>query len=49
MLLKRDPWVQFEECLMDVLGEMEKMLQTTSNGKKTIDKTDFVIKSLYPI
>ena len=36
MLVKRDPWTQFEECLTDILGEMEKMLQTTSNGKKTI-------------
>ena len=36
MILKRDPWVQFEECLMDMLGEMEKMLQITSNRKKTI-------------
>ena len=38
MLLKRDPWTQFEEFLMDVLGDMEKMLQTTSNGTKTAAK-----------
>ena len=36
MLLKWDRWMQFEEYLMNMLGEMEKMLQTTSNRKKTI-------------